>query len=292
VKIGGRILEDAELMDGFLSSIAKTLADRPLRLILVHGGGDQADRLAESLGIPQRKVKGRRITDSQTLDVAVMTFAGLLNKRLVARMQRLGINAIGMTGADAGIIPAVKRAPVAIDGEQVDFGWVGDPVESGIRSGTLASLLDLELTPVICALTHDGRGQLLNTNADTMAAMIASAMAASPMKDGAMAGGPMAAGELAVASAAHVNEVRLALLLDKPGILMDSDDPSTMIGGADPGTLSGWIDQGIIHSGMIPKAEMALAAVRKGVKDVVIGHPAGWEAMLRKEPGSGTWIHS
>lgn len=279
IKIGGRILEDATNLKQALS----TLSHSGRRFILVHGGGDQADRLAQALGLEQRKVNGRRITDADTLDVAVMSFAGLLNKQLVAQLQALGVNALGMTGADAGLIRSIRRPPVEVEGQRVDYGFVGEPIVQEIDAERLLGFLDAGLTPVLCSLTHDGDGQLLNTNADTLAASVAVALATTEART--------SQSSIPVHAPVHV-PVHLALLLDKAGLLRDADRPETLVEHLSPQSADVMIKDGTIRSGMIPKVQMALWAAGNGVGEVAIGHPSRIASILRREAGSATFVVS
>ena len=163
-KIGGRVLDDPTM----LTALLQAFSNLPTPKLLVHGGGDQASEISSRLGITPQKVQGRRITDQATLEVVTMVYAGLLNKKLVAGLQALGVNALGLTGADADIIRARKR-----EVKEVDYGYAGDIFFREGSEQPLSDFLNMGLTPVVCALTHDGQGQLLNTNADTIANMVA-----------------------------------------------------------------------------------------------------------------------
>lgn len=154
VKLGGKILDDQAALNRFI----KEVADSNKRLILVHGGGTMASRLAEKLNVPQQMIDGRRVTDDATLDLALMAYAGLLNKNLVANMQGHGINALGLSGADGNSVRATLKSKTP-----VDFGWVGVPEPDMVNKALIHALLQMNITPVFCALTHDGQGQMLNT---------------------------------------------------------------------------------------------------------------------------------
>jgi len=168
IKIGGNVIDNAESLDKFLNDFNSLPGDK----ILVHGGGKVATQLSETLGIEPKLVDGRRITDVETLRVVTMVYGGLINKNIVAQLQRLGNNAIGLTGADGNFIRTKKR-PV----KTIDYGFVGDICEDSINAENISKLLSAGFTPVFCALTHDGEGQLLNTNADTIASALAVALA-------------------------------------------------------------------------------------------------------------------
>ena len=235
VKIGGALLEDDSLLD----EISRAFASMEGMRILVHGGGKRATEVSRALGIEPNLRDGRRITDAKTLEVVTMVYGGWANKTLVARLQSMGCNAIGLSGADANLIRAVKR-PV----RDIDFGYVGDVGRVGVK--TLISLLQAGLTPVFCALTHDGKGQLLNTNADTIAAEIARALS----------------GEY---------RTRLLYCFDKNGVLRDLNDPDSTIPRIDRSTFRELQKEGIIAAGMMPKLHNAFQALERGVEEVRIG---------------------
>lgn len=237
LKIGGNVIEDEETLHSVLIAFSK----RAGKKIMVHGGGKKATFLAEKLGIPSVFVEGRRVTDTDSLEVAVMTYAGWYNKKIVAHCHSMGLPAIGLSGADANAIQSVKR-PV----KEIDFGWVGDPVSVNIQ--TLAHFLQIDLTLVFCAVTHDGQGQLLNTNADTIASTLAVAFADS-------------------------FEVNLYYCLELPGVLRDVSRPDTLIPFLDVAAFKKGRESGNFHSGMIPKLENAFNALDKGVSKVIICGP-------------------
>lgn len=235
VKVGGAVVEDTAQLDRLLNDFAAIEG----RKILVHGGGRRATQVASRLGIESRMVGGRRITDADMLEVVTMVYGGLVNKTVVARLQAAGVNALGLTGADMDIIRS-RRRPVK-DG--VDFGFVGDVEQAD--ADALSRLLDAGLTPVIAPLTHDGHGNMLNTNADTMAAETAKALAKS-------------------------HDVTLIYSFEKPGVLRDADDDSSLIPTINHDDFAGYKADGTINGGMIPKIENALAAVDAGVSRVII----------------------
>jgi len=235
IKIGGNVIDSNEAMDSFLKDFATV--DGPA--ILVHGGGKIATRIAGELGVETHMIEGRRITSKPMLDVAVMVYAGLVNKRIVARLQSLGVNAIGLCGADGHCITSRKR-----DATPVDYGEVGDVV--GVDCTPLLSFIEAGMTPVICAITADGEGNLLNTNADTIAA------------------------EVATAISRHVG-TELIFCFEKAGVLADVGDESTVIERITPGNVGRLIDDGIIVAGMLPKVKNALSTVTSSdVERVVI----------------------
>lgn len=236
VKVGGAVVEDEAQLNQLLKDF--TAIEGPK--ILVHGGGRRATKMAERLGIETKMVDGRRITDADMLEVVTMVYGGLVNKNVVARLQALGINAIGLTGADANIILSAKR-PLKND---IDYGFVGDVKKT---DGTkLSSLIGAGLTPVIAPLTHDGRGHMLNTNADTMASETAKGMAAVGY------------------------DVTLIFAFEKPGVLRDANDDNSVIATINRSDFEAYKADGTISGGMLPKIENALVAVDAGVKRVVI----------------------
>ncbi|MGY3212789.1 acetylglutamate kinase [Mucilaginibacter sp. HD30] len=237
IKIGGNVIDNSENLYHFL----KDFKDLPGYKILVHGGGKIATQVSDSLGIESRLVDGRRVTDVETLRVVTMVYGGLVNKNIVAQLQRFGSNAIGLTGADGNLIKAKKR-PV----KTIDYGFVGDIYDGSVNTGGINNLLKAGFIPVFCALTHDGDGQLLNTNADTIASALAVAMAG-------------------------VFNTTLIYCFEKKGVLMDIDDEESVIREIDPVRYEELKIQQIIHSGMLPKLDNAFTAIACGVKAVVIG---------------------
>ena len=234
VKVGGKIVENPELLAAFLKDFALIAGDK----ILVHGGGQSATVLAEKLGLETKMTDGRRITDEEMLKVVTMVYAGLVNKTIVAQLQKLRIDAIGLTGADMNLILSKKR-PV----KEIDYGFVGDVKE--VNAPALMELLKQNYLPVIAPLTHDRKGNLLNTNADTIA------------------------GEMAKALAFDCN-VRLIYCFEKKGVLMNEADENSVIPTLDCELFRQYKDEGIIHGGMIPKLENAFQALTFGVKEVII----------------------
>lgn len=235
VKVGGAIVEDNEQLAQLLTDFAAI----PGKKVLVHGGGRRATKVAAALGIESKMVNGRRITDARMLEVVTMVYGGLVNKNLVAKLQAKGVNALGLTGADMDVIHSHKR-PVK-DG--VDFGHVGD-VERA-NSKMLQTLIQEGITPVMAPLTHDGNGNILNTNADTIASETAKALA--PYYD-----------------------VTLIYSFEKKGVLSNPDDDNSVIPVITRSDFEKYQADGTIGGGMIPKIENALAAVDAGVKEVII----------------------
>lgn len=235
VKVGGAIVEDNEQLAQLLTDFAAI----PGKKVLVHGGGRRATKAAAALGIESKMVNGRRITDAQMLEVVTMVYGGLVNKNLVAKLQAKGVNALGLTGADMDVIHSHKR-PVK-DG--VDFGYVGDVERANGKM--LQTLIQEGITPVMAPLTHDGNGNILNTNADTIASETAKALA--PYYD-----------------------VTLIYSFEKKGVLSNPDDDNSVIPVITRSDFEKYQADGTIGGGMIPKIENALAAVDAGVKEVII----------------------
>ncbi len=234
VKVGGKIVEEP-------ASLQQLLHDFSLiegHTLLVHGGGRSATAIAANLGIESRMVNGRRITDEAMLEVVTMVYGGLVNKKIVAGLQALNINAMGLTGADLDYMRSEKR-PVG----EIDYGFVGDVKQ--VNATILADLIARGVVPVLAPLTHDGKGALLNTNADTIA------------------------GEAAKALAAHF-EVTLMYCFEKKGVLMNENDDESVIPLLKPVDFTTYVESGIIQGGMIPKLENAFAALQQGVAKVII----------------------
>ena len=250
IKIGGNIIDDEEKLHAFLKSFAAIGAKK----ILVHGGGKLATSLATSLGVRQQVIDGRRITDAATLKVVTMVYAGYINKNIVAQLQGFGCNAIGLSGADGNLVQAHKRIHT-----ETDYGFAGDLDE--VNTAFLQQLLLQQMTPVLCPITHDRKGQLLNTNADTIAQSIAVALA----------------GRFAVT---------LAYSFEKPGVLLDVDDESTVISRLTPPDYAALKEQQKIFAGMIPKLDNAFRAIREGVSKVVIGKAEALNGMIAGDSGT------
>lgn len=238
IKIGGNIVNDESLLDDFLQKFIQL--DDPK--ILVHGGGSSASDLCKKLNIPIQMNQGRRITDAPALDVAVMVYAGLINKNIVARLQGLSCNALGLSGADLNTIPAKKRT-----GANIDYGFVGDISADEVNAYFIQRLLDEQIVPVFPAITHDNQGQLLNTNADTIAST------------------------LAIALSKKYN-VQLTYCFEKIGVLQDVNDESSLIDHLSREQFSALKQGGIIQEGMIPKLDTAFEALSQNVQRVYIKH--------------------
>lgn len=234
IKVGGKIVEEEDSLKQLLHDFSKIDGFK----ILVHGGGRSATKIAERLGIESKMVDGRRITDSETLQVVTMVYGGLVNKNIVAGLQSLGVNALGLTGADMDIIRSDKR-PV----KEIDYGFVGDVKK--VKGDVLKLLIDQNIVPIIAPLSHDGQGNMLNTNADTMAAETAQAMS-------------------------QYYDVSLVYCFEKKGVLMNEHDDDSVIPQLDKASYQKYVQEGIIQGGMLPKLENAFKSIEKGVSEVVI----------------------
>lgn len=236
VKVGGKIVEEPATLERLLHDFSAIEGFK----VLVHGGGRSATKIASELGIATTMIDGRRITDDDMLRVVTMVYGGLVNKNIVAGLQGLGVDALGMTGADMDIIRSHRRG---VTSAGVDYGWVGDV--DNVNGEALATLVRAGVVPVVAPLTHDGAGHLLNTNADTMAQSVATGL--TPWFD-----------------------VRLVFCFEKPGVLHDENDDSSVITAIDPEIFTTLKEQGIVSGGMLPKLANAFDALRGGVEEVVI----------------------
>lgn len=256
VKIGGNIIDNEAKLNAFLQDFAQITGPK----ILVHGGGKIATEVSQGLGIAARMVDGRRITDAETLRVVTMVYGGLVNKTIVAKLQANYCNALGLTGADANIIPAIKR-PV----KEIDYGYVGDIEEPAIPATTLKLFLENNLTPVVAPLTHDQSGNLLNTNADTIAAALAVALA-------------------------DIFAVRLTYCFEKKGVLADIADEDSVIHQITRAQYLTLKNEGRIAMGMIPKLDNAFRAISSGVNSVCICHADEVLPILQHNAIAGTQL--
>lgn len=234
IKVGGGVVEEPESLQELLTLFSQI----PGNKVLVHGGGRSATRMAAQLGIETQMVNGRRITDIEMLRVVTMVYGGLVNKNVVAGLQALGVNALGLTGADMNVMLSEKR-PV----KDVDYGYVGDVKQ--VQGDSLAALIERGIVPVLAPLTHDGKGNILNTNADTIA------------------------GEAAKALAPYF-DVTLVFCFEKNGVLRDADNDNSVIPQMNESDFRNYVAQGVVQGGMIPKLENAFQAIAAGVKEVVI----------------------
>lgn len=244
IKVGGAIVEN----DDSLTLLLRQFAAIPGMKILVHGGGRSATKIASSIGVESHMIGGRRITDAEMLKVVTMVYGGLINKTIVAKLQSLGVNATGLTGADMDVIRSHKRPLKKItmdDGheEMVDFGFVGDV--NSVNEQALYTLLEQNFVPVLAPLTHDGNGNILNTNADTIAASVAKVLASK-------------------------YDVTLTYCFEKAGVLRDADDDGSVIHEITASSYTQLKNDGVISGGMIPKLDNAFNSLNGGVNKVII----------------------
>lgn len=237
VKIGGNIINDAHTLSNFLQEFAALEGAK----ILVHGGGKRATELANSIGLEPKMINGRRVTDAVNLEIVTMVYAGLLNKNIVAQLQLNNCNALGLSGADVNAIQAHKRIV-----QDIDYGFAGDI--DAVNSKAIAVFLQHEMTPVFCAISHNKKGQLLNTNADTIASEIAIAMT-------------------------DVYNVSLIYTFEKNGVLKSIDDDHSVIEHINSESYELLKEKGIIADGMLPKMHNCFNALQRGVREVLIANP-------------------
>ncbi len=238
IKIGGNIIDDSKALTLFLNEFAQLEGPK----ILVHGGGKLATQMAQQMNVPVQMNEGRRITDKATLDIITMVYAGKINKNIVAQLQANNCNVIGFSGADGNSIVSVKRPT-----QPIDYGFVGDVKQ--VNTNTLEVLLNNNITPVFCAITHDENGQLLNTNADTIAS------------------------ELAIGFAKHF-KTELYYCFEKNGVLQDISDDNSVVENINTETYQSLINDGIIADGMLPKLNNCFHAINNNVNKVCIGKPS------------------
>ena len=250
IKIGGNIIDDERKLLSFLQSFA-AIEDKN---ILVHGGGKLATKLAEKMGVEQKLIDGRRITDAETLRIVTMVYAGYVNKNIVAQLQSFNCNAMGLSGVDGDIILAHKRKHPAID-----YGFVGDV--DAVNVPLLKNLLTQNLSLVVAPITHDQTGQLLNTNADTIAQEIAKALS-------------------------HEYQVKLIYSFEKSGVLMDAEDETTVISSLNAAYYKELKAKEKIFAGMLPKLDNAFAALKSGVNKVIIGKAEELEKLMKGTAGT------
>jgi len=265
IKVGGAVFSDETSTRALIEQVA-ILHQVGVKTVLVHGGGPQLDSMQATLGIETRMVNGRRVTDQKSIDVTSMVLNGLINTRILAICRELGIEAIGLSGVDAGLIRAHRRAPVPVSAgstETVDYGFVGD-IDS-VNAAVLEKLLEDGLMPVVSPLSADSNGVLLNINADTVAAAI---------------GGALAAEKLVICTGA-------------PGILERAEDPSTIVSYTDINGLRRMRDQGLLKDGMLPKATAIENAIRGGVRRVHVITYKSTDSLLAEiftNEGTGTLV--
>ncbi len=237
IKVGGNIIDDEEKLKSFLQSVASVQSHK----ILVHGGGKIATTIGNKLGIESKYINGRRITDDDTIDLVTMVYGGLINKKIVAQLQSLNCNAIGLTGADANLMPAKKRIV-----KDIDYGWAGDIENSKLNAQSLTLLLNNEFVPVFAPLTHDEQGHILNTNADTIASSLAVALSG-------------------------FYDVRLIYCFEKKGVLENVEDDNSVITNINKEKYKQLLDEQKLFAGILPKIDNAFAAINAGVHEVLIG---------------------
>ncbi len=237
-KIGGNVVDNPDALNRFIREFASIKSPK----ILIHGGGKEATRLSKRLDIPTQMIDGRRVTDRDTLDVVTMVYAGLINKRIVAALQAVGCNALGLTGADADCIRATKRPA-----NPVDYGFVGDINPADINDLYIEYVLRQDIVPVFCAITHDGKGNLLNCNADSVASSVAIATS-------------------------RIAPVELIYCFERNGVLRNVDDPDSVISIITPSIYEDLRRDNIVADGMIPKIDNAFNAIKRGVGSVTIKH--------------------
>ena len=238
VKIGGNIVDNPEALDAFLTDFQKLEGKK----ILVHGGGVMASKMAIDLGIKTTMIEGRRVTDAETLKLVTMVYAGWINKSITALLQKKGCNAIGLSGADANTIPATKRSPYP-----VDFGFVGDTTPNKVNTTFISDLLEKDIVPVFCAITHDENGTLLNTNADTIAYTLSVALS-------------------------QLTKTTLYYCFEKEGVLKDIDNPDSFFLTLTKEAYQTYKEQKVIAGGMIPKLDNSFKAIDEGVSEVLVMH--------------------
>lgn len=244
IKIGGAILENKKSLDKLLNLFEKIQGKK----LLVHGGGRSASELMKKIGLTPKMLDGRRITDDKTLEIVSFCYAGL-NKQLVAKLQSKGVNAVGLCGADFNCLKATKRPP-----KPIDYGWVGDVMKNDVMTENLLDLIQKDIVPVISPLTHDGNGNLLNTNADTIASVLAQALQ-------------------------EKENVRLIYAFEKIGLLKDIENENSLIRELNLVDFEKLKAENIIHSGMLPKLKNCFDAKKEGVKEVMI---CRWDEIVNR----------
>ena len=252
IKIGGNVIDNEANLDSFLDDFSKIQSKK----ILVHGGGKIATGIGDKLNIQSKYIDGRRITDDETIDLVTMVYAGLVNKKIVAKLQSMQCNAIGITGADANLLPAKKR-PV----KEIDFGWVGDVSAENINSNTWKLFLENGLTPVTAPLTHDNKGHMLNTNADTIASVIAVSLSA-------------------------IYEVNLVFCFEKNGVLLDVNDEYSVVQQLNCEKYKLLKESNKLFAGILPKIDNSFDAINKGVNKVIIGNSTQLTSLISGQGGT------
>lgn len=270
VKIGGNVVDNPELLREFV----RDFAAMPGMKVLVHGGGVMASQMQKEMGMVPKMVEGRRVTDEEALKVVTMVYAGWCNKNIVALLQAEGCNAIGLSGADGNAIKAMKRPPVHVEslGEMVDYGFVGDVTAESVNAGFIYSLLEKGIVPVFNAINHDGQGNLLNTNADTIASSVAIAMANYRYRSPREVCSRCEECTHCSDDGRLTHETELIYCFEKDGVLYDKDDDSSVIPEIDKARFASLKAEGRVADGMIPKLSNSFKAIDSGVARVVIKH--------------------
>jgi acetylglutamate kinase len=252
IKTGGNVIDDETSLYNFLKKFSSINEKK----ILVHGGGKIATSIGDKMGIQSKYIDGRRITDSETIDLVTMVYGGLVNKKIVAALQSMQCNAIGLSGADANVLPAAKR-PV----KTIDYGWVGDVDAGKINAFGWQLFLDNKLTPVVAPLTHDNEGHILNTNADTMASVLS-------------------------VSLSKLYDVKLVYCFEKNGVLLDINDDTSSIARLNKKYYKELKDEKKLFAGILPKIENAFDAINNGVNTVFIGNSNQLLQLIKEESGT------
>ena len=262
IKIGGNVIDNPEYVNPFLNFFSEIKGPK----ILIHGGGKMATRLAEVMGVKQQMIDGRRITDEATLQIVTMVYAGYINKNIVAQLQSMSVNAMGLSGVDGNLVKAHKRNNCTVNSGSnttIDYGFVGDI--DLVNTAFLNQLLQVKIIPVIAPITHDGAGQLLNTNADTIAQSIATSLS-------------------------KLYTTVLIYSFEKNGVLLDVNDDQSIIKTLDLAYFQSLKEQQLIFAGMIPKLENAFKAIDNGVEKVIIGKAENLQDLINGNSGT-TIIH-
>lgn len=270
VKIGGNVVDNPDLLREFV----KDFAAMPGMKVLVHGGGVMASQMQKAMGMVPMMVEGRRVTDEQTLKVVTMVYAGWCNKHITALLQAEGCNAIGLTGADGNAIRASRRAPLYVEslGEKVDYGFVGDVTAESVNARFIYSLLERGIVPVFNAINHDGEGNLLNTNADTIASSIAQSLASYKYRNRWEVCSRCEECTHCSDDGRLTHETELIYCFEKDGVLYDKDDDSSVISEIDRNRFEQLKAEGRVADGMIPKLANSFKAIDAGVRRVLIKH--------------------
>ena len=252
IKIGGNVIDDPGKLDAFL----KEFSAIDTKKILVHGGGKVATSIGNKLSIESKYIDGRRITNDETIDLVTMVYGGLVNKKIVATLQSFHCNAIGISGADANLLPAKKREVT-----EIDYGWVGDIEKEKINKKVWELFLENDLTPVAAPLTHDNNGHILNTNADTIAAVIATGLS-------------------------KIYDVSLIFCFEKNGVLLDIDNENTELPKLSFNDYDSLKKSKKLFAGILPKIDNAFDAIKEGVKEVIIGNSSELTSLINRSGGT------